>query len=259
MKSIKKICLLISIITFVLTLTSCSNSPRRTIYESGYFQYKILDIDRDGVKEILIMGLTEEGKQQETIVIPTVIDEYEVVSLGHNNGFQGEQGYIYSYNLRKIYITNHITEIGNNHFIEKDDTHKVIYIGTVDINNNFNDWHDILGSMDVIYIPQTLISDNDFFFNYELFKSKYIFANVLYDLNYGENNIFLVDDCDGTTVNVLPPNPIRQGYNFIGWYKEPECINVWDFENDIVPAKEYSDNGEYILKETILYAKWEEQ
>ena len=82
-------------------------------------------------------------------------------------------------------------------------------------------------------------------------------ANVLYDLNYGENNIFLVDDCDGTTVNVLPPNPIRQGYNFIGWYKEPECINIWDFENDIVPAKEYNENGEYILKETILYAKWE--
>ena len=256
MKSIKKICLLISIITFVLTLTSCSNSPRRTIYESGYFQYKILDIDRDDVKEILIMGLTEEGKQQETIVIPTVIDEYEVVSLGHNNGFQGEQGYIYSINLRKIYITNHIKNIGNELFFNSNDgIERTIFIGNA-YERGYR-WDFILDSFDNIFLAKKIKEIN--FPSSEDFDNKCSYANVLYDLNYGENNIFLVDDCDGTTVNVLPPNPIRQGYNFIGWYKEPECINVWDFENDIVPTKEYSDNGEYILKETILYAKWEEQ
>ena len=256
MKSIKKICLLISIITFVLTLTSCSNSPRRTIYESGYFQYKILDIDRDGVKEILIMGLTEEGKQQETIVIPTVIDEYEVVSLGHNNGFQGEQGYIYSYNLRKIYITNHIKNIGNDLFFNSNDgIERTLFIGNA-YGRDYR-WDSILDSFDNIFLAKKIKEIN--FPSSEDFDNKCSYANVLYDLNYGENNIFLVDDCDGTTVNVLPPNPIRQGYNFIGWYKEPECINLWDFENDIVPAKECNENGEYILKETILYAKWEEQ
>ena len=256
MKSIKKIYLLISIITFVLTLTSCSNSPRRTIYESGYFQYKILDIDRDDVKEILIMGLTEEGKQQETIVIPTVIDEYEVVSLGHNNGFQGEQGYIYSINLRKIYITNHIKNIGNELFFNSNDgIERTIFIGNA-YERGYR-WDFILDSFDNIFLAKKIKEIN--FPSSEDFDNKCSYANVLYDLNYGENNIFLVDDCDGTTVNVLPPNPIRQGYNFIGWYKEPECINLWDFENDIVPAKEYSENGEYILKETILYAKWEEQ
>ncbi len=40
--------------------------------------------------------------------------------------------------------------------------------------------------------------------------------------------------------------PILQatGYVFDGWYKEADCINAWDFENDIVTA-----NG-------TLYAKW---
>ena len=84
-------------------------------------------------------------------------------------------------------------------------------------------------------------------------------ANVLYDLNYGEDNIFLVDDCDGTIVNVLPPDPILEGYEFVGWYKEPECLNKWDFQNDVIPKKEYTENGEYILKETKIYAKWIEQ
>ena len=50
--------------------------------------------------------------------------------------------------------------------------------------------------------------------------------------------------------------PTRIGYTFMGWYKEPECINKWDFDNDIVPSKEYDENGQYILKEIKLYAKW---
>ena len=257
MKSIKKICLLISIITFVLTLTSCSNSPRRTIYESGYFQYKILDIDRDGVKEILIMGLTEEGKQQETIVIPTVIDEYEVVSLGHNNGFNGEEGIFESPILKKIYITNQIYNIGNSRFLEELSLDN-IYTGNYS-HEIGHSWLNIVLCAKKLYLSDDFLNyNNQYFINYKSLD-KCNKANVLYDLNYGENNIFMVDDCDGTTVNVLPPNPIRQGYNFIGWYKEPECINIWDFENDIVPAKEYNENGEYILKETILYAKWREQ
>ena len=55
----------------------------------------------------------------------------------------------------------------------------------------------------------------------------------------------------------IPSDPIRDGYEFKGWYKEKECINKWDFNNDIVPLKEYDSNNEYIFKETSLYAKWE--
>jgi uncharacterized repeat protein (TIGR02543 family) len=51
--------------------------------------------------------------------------------------------------------------------------------------------------------------------------------------------------------------PQRIGYEFAGWYKEKECINKWDFANDIVPAKVYNSGNEYQYQETILYAKWE--
>lgn len=27
-----------------------------------------------------------------------------------------------------------------------------------------------------------------------------------------------------------PPNPTKEGYIFDGWYKEPECVNEWNFE-----------------------------
>ena len=41
-----------------------------------------------------------------------------------------------------------------------------------------------------------------------------------------------------------PDEPSAEGVIFKGWYKEDECINIWDFSNDIVNS------------DTILFAKW---
>lgn len=43
-----------------------------------------------------------------------------------------------------------------------------------------------------------------------------------------------------------PEAPTTEGYQFEGWFKEPECTNAWDFTIDMV------------LSDTILYAKWAE-
>lgn len=92
-------------------------------------------------------------------------------------------------------------------------------------------------------------------------------ANVMYyssEYDYQSDYCFFVDDVDGKTISVIPPDPCREGYKFMGWYKEQERINKWDFENDVVPKKKYDENGKYIYMEddkytgTILYAKWEE-
>lgn len=39
-------------------------------------------------------------------------------------------------------------------------------------------------------------------------------------------------------------NPIRINYDFAGWYKEEDCLNAWDFENDVATTSLF------------LYAKW---
>ncbi|MCL2028290.1 MAG: leucine-rich repeat protein, partial [Bacteroidales bacterium] len=41
-----------------------------------------------------------------------------------------------------------------------------------------------------------------------------------------------------------PAVPTFTGFTFGGWYTEPECINIWDFDSDIVTS------------DTTLYAKW---
>ncbi|MDR2728249.1 MAG: InlB B-repeat-containing protein, partial [Chitinispirillales bacterium] len=42
-----------------------------------------------------------------------------------------------------------------------------------------------------------------------------------------------------------PANPVRVGYTFIGWYKDEEFDEAWDFEEDTV------------TEDITLYAKWE--
>lgn len=78
---------------------------------------------------------------------------------------------------------------------------------------------------------------------------------------------YSVEDTDGTYYNVTfnsqngeepktveikentlvsqPSDPTRKGYIFTGWYKDAECTESWDFENDLVTG------------ETNLFAGWE--
>ena len=43
-----------------------------------------------------------------------------------------------------------------------------------------------------------------------------------------------------------PVKPTREGYTFVGWFKEEGCNNAWNFETDTVTG------------DTTLYAKWKE-
>ena len=48
----------------------------------------------------------------------------------------------------------------------------------------------------------------------------------------------------GGTIN-KPADPIREGYVFLGWYKDDDCEDAWNFGEDTVTA------------DITLYAKWE--
>ena len=82
-------------------------------------------------------------------------------------------------------------------------------------------------------------------------------ANTAYMFNYdGEPNggYFFINNFDwGKKIDPAPYMPMRNGYEFKGWYKEPECINLWNFESDTLPQE--SEIGEN--PETKLYAGWE--
>jgi uncharacterized repeat protein (TIGR02543 family) len=66
---------------------------------------------------------------------------------------------------------------------------------------------------------------------------------VTFDAQNGEENTVWGEQRYGETVSE-PSEPYRSGYTFVGWYKEAECINPWNFDTDVVKG------------ELTLYARW---
>ncbi len=250
--------LLIGSVVFGLTSCKTTNVEKKT-YEYGDFKFKVLK----GTNEFTIVGLTDEGKTKETLVLPTIVEGKKVTTIGYNEDFLLDDSvsglwtvdfsgatyknfYVHSLLKKCDYkvgskIHNAITQ-GNFYypsFLERE----VKGILCIEPDNGFTTEKakkDLLEETPTALLPKYYQS-----------------VNVIYYMNDDTDNAFFVDDCDGTTVNVIPPDPYRIGYEFAGWYKEKECINSFDFENDIIPNKEYDEENNYILKENNIYAKWE--
>lgn len=193
-----------------------------------------------------IKDLSDAGQLKDTIVFPTVLDDLEVYVI--ENMFKSKITFENATNVYyNRYINSNIDVLYNqdnvNLYISgKPDSQsvKLLYMDLKNVDNH------------TIYIHESYY--NNTMLNYQL---NFQPGNVVYYLNEFENNydIFFIDDCDNSKVNVIPPNPIKVGYEFIGWYTDLEYTNEWNFDN-IIPKKQYI-NDNYIFNETKIYAKFE--
>ncbi len=87
----------------------------------------------------------------------------------------------------------------------------------------------------------------------------YLPANIAFFFNYEFNpneGYFFVDILEESGKITKPPyDPKREGFTFEGWYKDPECVNEWDFDTDEVVIT-FDEEGNRIYEEIKLYAKW---
>ena len=240
------IVLILAVMAFMVGLFSgCSRDE-----EWGYFTVKFYD-DRETA---YITGLTEEGQQQRFLVIPEEIDGVRVSTIGERPLLQMWSSLgsadICSDKLEKIYIPISIYILGGS-FRNSPNLEKAIII-----TNEF-----IRGSVS----PAKIYCSNMQYLSFSAHSQEYNGrANVSYFYNYDiEENYgyYWIDDWDyGSKIEFIPPEPEREGYTFGGWYKEPECINKWDFETDVLPEErtEINEKGEeeVAYQETKLYAKW---
>ena len=59
----------------------------------------------------------------------------------------------------------------------------------------------------------------------------YYFPNVIYYYNYEDApnlGYWWIDNIEKNNLYVLPEIPEREGFEFTGWFLEPECENEWD-------------------------------
>ena len=251
----KKMIMLISLWALG-TLTSCSDG-KLPEYESTYFKYAVETKD-DGSKVGYLTGFTELGLEQTHLILPEELDGIKIRGFGYKYSKPFFVGYTFvgpdtfvSTNLKKLYI--------NYDNANREWRHDYNYGQLPNCYSIHWRGEDSLG------IVMPLVKDSIYGYNIYL-KRHYthgILANVSYMYNYegAENEgYYWVDSYDQSLIEFIPPEPQREGYTFVGWYKEEECINEWDFKVDITKEEIYPSTisrfEEY--PGTYLYAKWNE-
>ena len=246
------------LLLFIFTLSVFSGCTNKfNIYGDEFFLY-IIGSENN---EIGIVGLTEKGREQEILIVPEKINGKRVRTFGsgvssiktdiekkygkNSAGFQTER-------LQKLYIR---AEIKLN-YLDFD----YIFDNAKSLNAcilipNAGVWG--------LRVPEIKLGANQTVSIYGTKNAKRYnqkIANVSYYYNYeGAKNggYYWLDNYDyGSKIEYIPQDPTREGYNFGGWYKEPECLTKWDFESDALPTIKTDGEGNAIYQETKLFAKW---
>lgn len=233
---------------------------QKPIHEEGYFRYKIFE-SKEKVKTIEICGLTELGNQQKVLIVPEEIDGIKVVALKNRGLMWGVRGEWESENLEKVFLPYNM-EIYNETFKNCKNLRKIIMI-------DFGPYEKLSSASIITYLESNVnCYIADIIYNLKDDRDLYIRewsknlkpANIAFLYNYEDSDnygIYWIDDIDyGSKIEIIPKEPVREGYIFDGWYKEEECITKWDFDADTSPEEQKDEKDKVIYQETKLYAKW---
>lgn len=236
----KKVFILLIFIISLLSVSSC----KKAIYSDGLIEYHTLG------KSFNVYSLTEEGKQQEYIIIPSYVNGNKVEVDSRTSGFD-DYG-----NVKKVYVPYTIT-YWENSALNPDEAK--VFVFSNQIHKNMSEYMNLYVSSWLFENVNLVNELNHETIGWSILYDAHI-ANVSFHFNH-ENapneGYYWLDDYDyGELITFTPPNPSREGYTFAGWYKEPECINEWIFNEDKLPELKYDETGDIIFNETELYAKW---
>ena len=243
---IAAIILCIFIFVLVMAYSIVSVLPKFEERESGDFVVLFYEDHCE------ISGTTEQGNKKKYLVIPSQIEGYEVTIFGVSLLLGMNNPDIHSDALERVYFESAI-KTGYKPFDECPNLKKIFYPEADDSSYRMGDGN--------IYHPR---SKFDAEYGKDANSTFVKRANVSYYYNYEREDgeaYYWIDDYDyGCVIEFVPPAPEREGYEFGGWYTEPECVTAWDFESDTLPEEQTTtnENGEEetVYQETILYAKW---
>ncbi|MBQ9481630.1 MAG: InlB B-repeat-containing protein [Clostridia bacterium] len=258
MKYKRSIIILMLFVLFVPLLSSCFKTDVQE-YESGYYKYSV--VTQNGESKAYITGLTESGLEQQYLVYPNELDGNEIYGLGYKKWIPTGHSYIGDIdclNVKKFYFPT----------IQRENLGQCVSnanrITSIYWNNIYDNYS--------IY-PGNMIRSGKEVFGYNLFKTKeamlkknfniFYVANVSYLYNYDNapnDNYYWVDTYNEEQIQFIPPDPVRDGYLFGGWYKDMGCTEKWDFDEDIAPKEIVINRDKYKPYESYtgiyLYAKW---
>ncbi len=235
-----------------------NEEPYLPEFESGYYRYAVRTM-KDGKKEAYLVGFTELGLEQKYLILPEEFDGIKLAGLGYARILNyGEEhvGSLIHNTLKRLYIPFETTKDNWRTDYAGGGFNNVLIVKIYRSNFYFPCKGVVYGYNEYLNLTENRWEGVAHYNNF--------LANVSYMYNYegAENEgYYWADSYDQTTIDFIPPEPKREGYTFGGWYKEPECINEWNFETDVtdivLPFQIGDSKNKYCLDETTcLYAQW---
>ena len=241
----KLLALALAAVTLLCCLVGCSFGEQNKKVIDENFYCKVIDENN------IAIGNVKTYPKSGAVFFPEQIENYTVSKIGFSSGLGfGGNGYFHSSGesgtvIERCYFPRTIKEVSSD-YMKLAGNLKVFYCGEVIDVACLNTEH----RASEIYVPA---EKYDLFKNVlseQYFSGSLLKANVSYHLNYDENNYYYIDYYEnGEKILYIPPIPVREGYTFEGWYKEIDCTNKWDFDNDVLQLTDET-------QEIKLYAKW---
>lgn len=244
-KSLVMAVVLIMIVVMLAALTGCGRNEidpleNGDLIIDGDYAYDF--VEENGIKVgIRIVTLSKQGREKERLEVPAELGGLPVLHIGRmSDSLSQLEWHASSFRttkLKKIVLPYSAEAVWLDCFY------------SVPFGNKEGKWVE-----KVILTGETsrrhFVGEepqNMFYWTADLRFSD--LSNIEYYFNYEEsvNNGVYSGDHLGDGEKLIKPqyDPNREGYEFAGWYTEPECINAWDF------------NTQFTGEETIrLYAKW---
>lgn len=206
-----------------------------------------------------VIGISEEEKNKKTIIIPS---DYNKIPINEMENFY-QKGIYESEKLEIIYLSCPLKFEGTKCFNGCPNLKKIICLSKDEPVYNYYDKLEIItykqALSDLYRYEQNEIKRISIYYFTQLDEVKIVrnsselAGNIQY-LDSLSDELYYLDFYDGTTINDMPWTPVKEGYTFIGWYKERECINKWDFDNDKASKVEFKESGVYNTDNTPIYA-----
>lgn len=255
-------CIMAMLVATPLMLCGCNNELK--FISDGDFQYYYMK-DKDCYA---IVGTTEQGKEKDVLYFPAYYNNKLVTKMGYTT----IDGYMSVHNLHWIYrddIT--ATKIYFPYTVDSGYASRLIFE-----KNEAGQIYFANGDVRYLESAVAMATNNQAKYFVTPSAHEYILkhkdnlnygncgdiniANTLYMFNYEDapnDGCFFINNFEiGGLIENTPYTPQRKGYTFDGWYKDPECSNVWNFETDKLQQKQHDENEEENNPETQLYAKW---
>ncbi|MCV2231969.1 InlB B-repeat-containing protein [Paracholeplasma manati] len=243
----KKI-LILFVTVLMLSLVGCSDGDPYDSIVSGDFIYTKWSMSEG---EIAIIGLSDEGKQKDTLIFPFMLDGFKVTQIGSTFGLK-DSGPLIIESANNIYFANSIINVETSieYLQNNDDIIVNVYLGGLNFDSRMYAWtYNIPNSK--VYLEESIYFD---LVNSELVYGNFIAANIEYYID--ENTLYFVDNAEGTLVNVVPPTPYKDGYEFVGWFKDTDFNQPFNFDEDVIPVKQFDDENK-LINITKIYSKWQ--